>query len=319
METRTVSPQVFAIAGALLAYLTVRPGVAAGAIDFYILDRASRALRRRVGPSDVVVGDKMAQGGFGSVYRATLLGEDESEKERRRSSGGKASSSSSSSSAASFLSSSSSSSSLSSSSSSTSNGGRGGRPVILKIATEFGPAEAWMNERLSRAAPWAVASFITAFDEVDPNLDDDDDFDDDDVDDNKKNKKNKKKKKKKSAAEGGPLWLLWEDEGPETASLSQLMKRRDWPYCAEELLFGRELRLPKGARRRGAVIKEIARQLLQALDALHAVGIVHRDVKPQNAIISQRDRRVKLIDLGAAADLRVGVNYSPNALLLDPR
>ena len=98
------------------------------------------------------------------------------------------------------------------------------------------------------------------------------------------------------------------------------MTRRDWPYCAEPLLFGRELRLPKGsARRRGAVVKEIARQLLSALDALHAVGIVHRDVKPQNVIVSQQARRVKLIDLGAAADLRVGVNYSPNLSLMDPR
>jgi hypothetical protein len=26
----------------------------------------------------------------------------------------------------------------------------------------------------------------------------------------------------------GKLWLLWEDEGPETATLSQLMNRRDW-------------------------------------------------------------------------------------------
>ena len=34
----------FALAGAVAAYLTVRPGVAAGAIDFDILDRASRAL-----------------------------------------------------------------------------------------------------------------------------------------------------------------------------------------------------------------------------------------------------------------------------------
>lgn len=29
--------------------------------------------------------------------------------------------------------------------------------------------------------------------------------------------------------------------------------------------------------------------------------------------------RVVLIDLGAAADLRIGINYSPNEYLLDPR
>jgi serine/threonine protein kinase len=48
-------------------------------------------------------------------------------------------------------------------------------------------------------------------------------------------------------------------------------------------------------------------------------GIVHRDVKPQNCIISVDDKKVKLIDLGAAADLRVGINYVPNEYLLDPR
>lgn len=48
-------------------------------------------------------------------------------------------------------------------------------------------------------------------------------------------------------------------------------------------------------------------------------GIVHRDIKPQNCIVSLQDRRIKLIDWGAAADLRIGINYVPNEFLLDPR
>ena len=60
-------------------------------------------------------------------------------------------------------------------------------------------------------------------------------------------------------------------------------------------------------------------QLLEALKASHATGIVHRDVKPQNVIISETDNKVKLIDMGAAADLRVGINYVPSEFLLDPR
>lgn len=59
--------------------------------------------------------------------------------------------------------------------------------------------------------------------------------------------------------------------------------------------------------------------MLQALKASHATGIVHRDIKPQNVIISETDSRAKLIDMGAAADLRVGINYVPNEFLLDPR
>ncbi len=62
-----------------------------------------------------------------------------------------------------------------------------------------------------------------------------------------------------------------------------------------------------------------ARQVLQALRACHRTGIVHRDIKPQNVIVSEPERKIKLIDLGAAADLRVGINYVPNEFLLDPR
>jgi serine/threonine protein kinase len=43
-----------------------------------------------------------------------------------------------------------------------------------------------------------------------------------------------------------------------------------------------------------------------------------RDVKPLNVIASERDARLKLIDLGAAADLRTGTNYSPEESILDP-
>jgi len=43
-----------------------------------------------------------------------------------------------------------------------------------------------------------------------------------------------------------------------------------------------------------------------------------RDVKPLNVIASERDGRLKLIDLGAAADLRTGTNYSPEESILDP-
>lgn len=48
-------------------------------------------------------------------------------------------------------------------------------------------------------------------------------------------------------------------------------------------------------------------------------GIVHRDVKPQNVVVSEPGQCCKLIDLGAAADLRIGINYIPDEYLLDPR
>ena len=60
-------------------------------------------------------------------------------------------------------------------------------------------------------------------------------------------------------------------------------------------------------------------QVVDGLRACHSTGIVHRDVKPQNVIVCGEDQCAKMIDLGAAADLRVGINYVPNEFLLDPR
>jgi serine/threonine protein kinase len=52
--------------------------------------------------------------------------------------------------------------------------------------------------------------------------------------------------------------------------------------------------------------------------ALHSAGLVHRDVKPLNMIFAEQQLRFKLIDLGAAADLRRGTNYIPEESILDP-
>lgn len=59
-------------------------------------------------------------------------------------------------------------------------------------------------------------------------------------------------------------------------------------------------------------------QVLLGLSALHNAGMVHRDIKPLNIIYSERDQRLKLIDLGACADLRSGTNYTPDESILDP-
>lgn len=54
------------------------------------------------------------------------------------------------------------------------------------------------------------------------------------------------------------------------------------------------------------------------VQALHSAGLVHRDVKPLNIIFAEQQRRFKLIDLGACADLRTGTNYTPDESILDP-
>jgi serine/threonine protein kinase len=75
------------------------------------------------------------------------------------------------------------------------------------------------------------------------------------------------------------------------------------PWFVMELLEGSDLadlleHGPIGLRRS----LEIVRQLCEALAAVHAAGIVHRDVKPQNTFVSTRDGKdfAKLIDFGVA-------------------
>jgi len=75
------------------------------------------------------------------------------------------------------------------------------------------------------------------------------------------------------------------------------------PYIAMELLDGENLadRLARGRPtwRQGA---EIVRQVAEALAAAHVRGFVHRDLKPGNVFLLERDGRlhVKLLDWGIA-------------------
>ncbi|KAK9116068.1 hypothetical protein Sjap_015015 [Stephania japonica] len=159
--------------------------------------------------------------------------------------------------------------------------------LVLKKATEYGAVEIWMNERVRRACASSCADFVYGFLES-------------------------------SSKKGGDeYWLIWKYEGE--ATLSDLMLSKDFPYNVETMILGEVQDLPKGLERENKIIQTIMRQLLFALDGLHSTGIVHRDIKPQNVIFSEGSRTFKIIDLGAAADLRVGINYIPKEFLLDPR
>jgi TolB-like protein/Tfp pilus assembly protein PilF len=72
------------------------------------------------------------------------------------------------------------------------------------------------------------------------------------------------------------------------------------PYIASELVEGETLRarLANGPLPRDQALT-IVRQLASALEAAHAAGIVHRDVKPENVML-RPDGYVKLLDFGVA-------------------
>lgn len=79
------------------------------------------------------------------------------------------------------------------------------------------------------------------------------------------------------------------------------------PYIAMELLKGESLAHLVAGRRRlpWSDVAEIATQICDALAAAHAVGIVHRDVKPANVFATRRDDRrwrCKLLDFGLCTD-----------------
>lgn len=78
---------------------------------------------------------------------------------------------------------------------------------------------------------------------------------------------------------------------------------RGLPYLATELLAGRDLRdslvAPVPVRQALALME----QLLTALEHIHAKGVVHRDVKPENIVLIRGpngSERVVLIDFGLA-------------------
>lgn len=71
-------------------------------------------------------------------------------------------------------------------------------------------------------------------------------------------------------------------------------------FIAMELVSGTTLReLLKGGQFDARRAMRFAAQIAEALDAAHAQGVVHGDVKPENVVV-QPDERIKLLDFGIA-------------------
>jgi serine/threonine-protein kinase len=80
------------------------------------------------------------------------------------------------------------------------------------------------------------------------------------------------------------------------------MGRRDGrPFLVMEYVEGASLRerLKDGARYEWTEARPVLRQVAAGLDAAHRLGVIHRDVKPSNVIVSD-DGGARLVDFGIA-------------------
>jgi serine/threonine-protein kinase len=79
-------------------------------------------------------------------------------------------------------------------------------------------------------------------------------------------------------------------------------EKRSRAYMVMEWCEGRLLRkiLDEGRMPQDRAMR-IAAEVLEALDYIHANGVVHRDLKPENIMVDDNDH-IKLIDFGIASD-----------------
>jgi serine/threonine-protein kinase len=99
-------------------------------------------------------------------------------------------------------------------------------------------------------------------------------------------------------------------EHPNKVSVFELGEVDGTPYLAMELISGPTLRAAVGDR--SVPWQDVVAWLLdaaRALDAAHAVGLVHRDVKPDNVMLRD-DGVVKVLDFGIARRAAVSPDAS---------
>jgi Protein kinase domain len=89
---------------------------------------------------------------------------------------------------------------------------------------------------------------------------------------------------------------------PSLVGVYDLHLEGEPPFIVMELLAGESLHelLSQEGRLPSTQVVALAATLLDALASLHAIGVVHRDVKPANVIVSPDGTRATLIDLGVA-------------------
>ncbi|KID09892.1 serine/threonine protein kinase [Leisingera sp. ANG1] len=97
--------------------------------------------------------------------------------------------------------------------------------------------------------------------------------------------------------------LLARAEHPGIVGVHQVFKENQTAYIAMEFIDGLDLltvREEQPDRLTAPVLRQILTQALEALGCVHKLGILHRDISPDNLLLGQ-DGTLTLIDFGAAA------------------
>lgn len=103
--------------------------------------------------------------------------------------------------------------------------------------------------------------------------------------------------------------LLTQVKHRNVLRMERLVEDSTQPYLVMELVRGTSLdeRLRKQGPMSWPAFRPVLVQALEALEAIHDVGLIHRDVKPGNLLLAD-DGRLVLIDFGTA---REGASKGP--------
>ena len=92
---------------------------------------------------------------------------------------------------------------------------------------------------------------------------------------------------------------------PNVVTVHDVGMHEGQPYLAMEYVDGQTLSAWRGERPRSVrEILDVMAAVAQGLEAAHAAGLIHRDVKPQNVLVS--GRRVLVTDFGVSVRTDVG-------------
>ena len=114
--------------------------------------------------------------------------------------------------------------------------------------------------------------------------------------------------------EAGVLYKLKHPQIPEFRELLRVKKQGEGRlFLIQDYIAGQTCRAILEARRNQGLgfneteILKLLRQILPVLDYIHSLGVIHRDISPENMIIRQQDGLPVLIDFGGVKQIAATV------------